>query len=211
MDTPSRNRLVVFSRFPEAGKVKTRLIPALGGQGAADLQCRMTRRTLAAAGELSDLGLATVEVCYTGGSAEEMKRLYGHELKFVPQLEDGDLGDRMHDALQRCFSEGAEKVVIAGTDCPGLTGRLMLRAFDELDQASLVLGPARDGGYYLIGLTGTPPKLFEGIPWGTDRVLELTLDLAKRLELAVSLLIPLDDIDRPEDLVSASLQYLEED
>ena len=117
----------------------------------------------------------------------------------------------MHDAFQRCFAEGAEKVVLVGTDCPGLSGRIMLRAFDELNQAPVVLGPARDGGYYLIGLTGIPPKLFEGIPWGTDQVLPLTLDLAKRLELPVTLLIPLDDVDRPEDLLKMEPRLKEGD
>ena len=202
---------MVFTRYPEAGRVKTRLVPALGEKGAADLHCRMTRRTLAAAGELEDYGLASIEVCYTGGGEKGMKQLFGKGLKMVPQLEEGDLGERMHSAFQRCFSEGAEKVVIVGTDCPGLSGRIMLRAFDELDQAPLVLGPARDGGYYLIGLTGVPPKLFEGIPWGTDQVLRMTVDLAKRLELPVTLLIPLDDVDRPEDLEKTDLRYLEED
>ncbi len=211
MNPETRNRLVVFTCYPEAGRVKTRLIPALGEEGAADLQRRMTRRTLAAAGELAQHGLADLEVCYAGGGEQMMKRLYGEELKMVPQLEDGDLGERMHTALQRCFGEGAEKVVIVGTDCPGLSGRIMLRAFDELEQTPLVLGPARDGGYYLIGLTGVPPKLFEGIPWGTDKVLEMTLDLAKRLELPVTLLIPLDDVDCPDDLDNPSLLYLEED
>jgi rSAM/selenodomain-associated transferase 1 len=211
VDSETRNRLVVFTRYPQAGKVKTRLIPALGEEGAADLHCRMTRHTLAAAGELADHGLASVELCYTGGGEQEMRRLFGEELKMVPQLDEGDLGERMHTAFQRCFSEGAGKVVIVGTDCPGLSGRIMLRAFDELDHAPLVLGPARDGGYYLIGLTGLPPKLFEGIPWGTDQVLQLTVNLAKRLELPVNLLIPLDDVDRPEDLEKTNLRYLEED
>ncbi len=211
MDALLRNRLVIFTRYPEAGRVKTRLIPALGEQGAADLHCRMTRRTLAAANELAQHGLASVEVWYSGGGPRRIKELFGNELKMVPQLEDGDLGDRMHDAFQRCFAEGAEKVVLVGTDCPGLSGRIMLRAFDELNQAPVVLGPARDGGYYLIGLTGIPPKLFEGIPWGTEQVLPLTLDLAKRLELPVTLLIPLDDVDRPEDLEKIDLHHMEEE
>jgi glycosyltransferase A (GT-A) superfamily protein (DUF2064 family) len=72
-------------------------------------------------------------------------------------------------------------------------------------------GPAREGGHYLIGLTGVPPKLFEGIPWGTNRVLRSTVERAKRLELPLTLLIPLDDVDRPEDLEMAELLYLEED
>ena len=211
MNPESKNRLVVFTCYPEAGRVKTHLIPALGEEGAADLQRRMTRRTLAAANELAQHGLADLEVCFTGGGEQMMKRLYGEELKMVPQLEEGDLGERMHTALQRCFAEGAERVVIVGTDCPGLSGRIMLRAFDELEQAPLVLGPARDGGYYLIGLTGVPPKLFEGIPWGTDRVLEMTMDLAKRLELPLTLLIPLDDLDRPEDLEMIDVSPKEED
>jgi len=205
-----RNRLLIFTRYPEPGRVKKRLIPALGEQGAADLYLRMARRTVGAAAELTRYGLASVEICYSGGGESQMKQLFGNGVKMVPQVDGGDPGDRMHDAFQRCFGDGAEKVVIVGTDCPGLSARIMLHAFDGLDHRPLVLGPATDGGYYLIGLTGAPPKLFEGIPWGTDQVLPLTMELARRLELPATLLIPLNDVDRPEDLKKSKM-YLEED
>jgi rSAM/selenodomain-associated transferase 2 len=106
----------------------------------------------------------------------------------------------MHEAFRQAFQEGVEKVVIVGTDCPGLTEDLTQEAFAGLDQGDVALGPAKDGGYYLIGLRRPMEELFRGIPWGTGEVLAKTLETARRLGLRVSLLKLLDDVDRPEDL-----------
>jgi len=196
----THNRLVVFTRYPEPGRVKTRLIATLGERRAADLQRRMTERTLAIAAELTLKGLAAVEVHYDGGTAEKMAAVFGKEQTYIPQEPGAGLGDRLLAAFHRCFEEGADRVVIVGTDCPGLSASLMRRAFEELEQASLVLGPARDGGYYLIGLQDPAPPLFENMPWGTDGLFVRTVNRAREISLSTALLIPLDDVDRPEDL-----------
>jgi rSAM/selenodomain-associated transferase 2/rSAM/selenodomain-associated transferase 1 len=194
-----RNLLIVFTRYPEPGESKTRLIPALGPQGAAELHRQMTERTLSWARRWKEGFPASLEVRFVGGSEESFQKWLGPDLSMRPQPE-GDLGARMHQAFRQAFREGAEKVVIVGTDCPGLTEDLTQEAFARLEQGDVVLGPAKDGGYYLIGLPRPVEELFRGIPWGTGGVLAKTLEAAQRLGLRVSLLEPLDDVDRPEDL-----------
>ncbi|MCX5916117.1 MAG: TIGR04283 family arsenosugar biosynthesis glycosyltransferase [Deltaproteobacteria bacterium] len=193
------NRLIVFTRYPEPGESKTRLIPALGPRGAADLHRKMTEHTLSWARRWKERFPSSLEVHFTGGSEESFQKWLGPDLSSRPQP-GGDLGDRMHEAFHQAFQEGVEKVVIVGTDCPGLNEDLCQKAFEELDRNEVVLGPAKDGGYYLIALRRPTEELFRGIPWGTGEVLAKTLETARRLGLRVSLLKTLDDVDRPEDL-----------
>jgi hypothetical protein len=103
-------------------------------------------------------------------------------------------------AFDSAFTNGADRVAIIGADCPGLTSEVMAKAFSLLTSHDLVLGPANDGGYYLVGLTRPCSRLFAHIPWGADAVLGETLDAARELGMAFALLEPLDDVDRPGDL-----------
>jgi rSAM/selenodomain-associated transferase 1 len=104
-------------------------------------------------------------------------------------------------AAIEAFSQDAGRLVLIGTDCPGLSANLLTRAFDLLAKHDLVLGPALDGGYYLIGLNRPAPALFSDITWGATNVLAVTLDRAASLHLTVAQLEPLSDVDRPEDLL----------
>ena len=192
-------RLVIFTRFPEPHKTKTRLIPALGPEGAAEMQREMTLHTLTRVRELAARYPVSVEVRFEGGDARKMAACFGNDLSYRPQG-SGDLGCRMVAAFGEAFREGAERAVIIGTDCPGITPKLVRESFDRLAGCDVVLGPATDGGYYLIGLRRPAPKLFTGIPWGSERVLEDTLLRADELSLKGSLLKTLSDVDRPEDL-----------
>jgi rSAM/selenodomain-associated transferase 2/rSAM/selenodomain-associated transferase 1 len=194
-----RNCLIVFARYPEPGTSKTRLIPALGPRGAADLHRKMTEHTLSWARRWKRRFSGSLQVHCTGRSEESFQEWLGPDLSFRPQPE-GDLGARMHQAFRQAFQEGVGKVVVVGTDCPGLSEDLTQEAFAALDQNEVALGPAQDGGYYLIGLGRPEEELFRGIPWGTGEVLAKTLETARRLGLRVSLLETLDDVDRPEDL-----------
>jgi len=194
-----RRRLIVFTRYPRPGDVKTRLIPALGAEGAAELQRVMTQHTMNWARELAARMAVSVEVHYDGGTHADMRNWLGRDLIHRPQTA-GNLGRRMADAFRQAFDEGAGRVVIVGTDCPGITARLAGDAFVALDGADLALGPARDGGYYLIGLRKPALELFAGIRWGTGEVLERTLSAARELGLSHELLESLADVDRPEDL-----------
>ena len=192
-------RLIVFTRNPAPGKAKTRLIPALGPEGAARLQERMTEHTLRRVRTLSSRWLPPVEVRYAGGSEDGLRQWLGADLTFSEQGE-GTLGDRMERAFEEGFAAGLGRLVLIGTDCPGITGGCLREAFRRLMGEDLVLGPSRDGGYYLIGLRRPVPALFRHIPWGTDRVLSRTLRVARSEGLRVGLLDPLDDVDVPEDL-----------
>ncbi len=193
------NRLILFTRYPEPGKTKTRLISVLGAEGAASLHREMTERTLRWVRELSSGVPLSLEIRYAGGEARQMEDWLGSGLSYIPQGDD-DLGAGMMGSFHDAFQGGMKKVVLIGTDCPGLGEPIVETAFRALEQNDLVLGPAGDGGYYLIGLRSPQPALFQGISWGTGQVLAQTLARAKDLELRMSLLEILDDIDRPDDL-----------
>ncbi len=192
-------RLIIFTRFPEPHKTKTRLIPALGPEGAAEIQRRMTRHTLDSARELVKSFPLSLEVRFEGGTAENMAACFGNDGSYRLQG-SGDLGCRMERAFAEAFAQGAQRAVIIGTDCPDLTPGLIRDAFQHLETCDLVLGPAVDGGYYLIGLRQPRPSLFGNIRWGSKEVLERTVCLASELTLDVVLLKTLSDVDRPEDL-----------
>jgi rSAM/selenodomain-associated transferase 1 len=193
------SRLIIFTRYPEPGKAKTRLIPALGPDGAADLHRQMTEKTVLWARALADQSPITLEVRFEGGNGRRFQRWLGDDLTFLPQRK-GNLGERMARAFQEAFQEGAGFAVLIGTDCPGLSASLGSEAFAALQSHDVVLGPATDGGYYLIGLRKMASQLFAEIPWGTEKVFSRTLDIATELGLRVHRLAPLDDVDRPEDL-----------
>lgn len=197
--TPGRERLIVFTRVPQPGAVKTRLIPALGPGGAARLHHEMTVRTLAHAGAFARRRDVAVEVRYTGGSAADMARLYGSDRTYLPQAR-GDLGARLVAAVGEAFAGGARSVVVIGADCPDLDVPVLDAAFTALTTTDLVLGPATDGGYYLLGLRRPAPALFQGIAWGTSSVLRQTVALARQIGLSINTLHQLQDVDEPEDL-----------
>lgn len=193
----TKNLLIIFTRYPESGNTKTRLIPALGADGAADLQRQLTERAVMKAKKFinrqSDLAL---EIHFQGGDAAAMANWLGAHC--FRQQTAGTIGQRMEQAFAHALSRGVTSVVIIGTDCPGLNTEILREAFAALQTSDLVLGPAVDGGYYLIGLKAPHPFLFADISWGTGSVLQQTL--AKANLLTVSLLTPLHDIDRPHDL-----------
>jgi rSAM/selenodomain-associated transferase 1 len=192
--------LLIFTRYPEPGKVKTRLISALGPAGACNLHQRLTSHILQIAKNFA--ATATQRdflVCFDGASIRQMQQMFGLEYDFVPQSE-GDLGSRMSAAFAQFLAQGRRRVVLIGSDCPGITGEILDAAFYHLHNHNLVLGPATDGGYYLIGLSAHFPELFQDLPWGTAEILTMTMKRAASLGLRTRLLETLTDIDRPGDL-----------
>jgi len=191
---------MVFMRYPAAGRTKTRLIPALGAAGATELARRLIAHTLAQAASLARQRPVDVEVWFDGGDERTLAACFGHALAYRQQT-GADLGARMLHAFERALAHDAcGRALLIGTDCPSRSAALMGSAFEALARCDLVLGPARDGGYYLIGLKRPIPDLFHGITWGTSAVRAETVAIAERLGLAIAELPMLDDIDRPEDL-----------
>ncbi len=197
--------LVVFTRYPEQGIVKTRLIPALGSSGAALLQREMTARTLARVTKSpwNNFSWETL-VRFAGGDCEAMRCWIGGSPRCVLQG-TGDLGERLRRAFAEGFAGGATSIAVVGTDCPELGAADVADAFRALEGSEVVFGPARDGGYWLIGIrraafATASELLFAGIGWGGAAVLEQSRAAAARGRLAVSCLRMLDDVDRPEDV-----------
>jgi len=188
---------VVFTRYPAAGRVKTRLIAAVGALGAAEVQRRMTEQTLATAASVP-ASTADVEVCYTGGSRRQMRRWLGGAMAMAGQG-TGDLGERMRRAFDRGFDEGCRHVVIIGADCPSITADDLTEAIAALEECDMVLGPCGDGGYWLIALRRRA-EVLAGIEWGGPSVLSATLGRAKEAGLAAGTLTEKQDIDEPGDL-----------
>ncbi|WP_445939502.1 TIGR04282 family arsenosugar biosynthesis glycosyltransferase [Pseudomonas sp.] len=187
--------LHLLARAPVAGRVKTRLIPALGAQGACDLQQLLLERALQlpARGfterflwldDLPDAGL------------QALARRLGWTLVEQPA---GDLGERMRRIAALGLAE-SDAVILIGNDCPALDGGYLQAACDALQEQSVVIGPAEDGGYVLLGLRCIDAALFSDMPWGTERVFDMTLQRLQQLDWRPALLPALWDVDRPEDL-----------
>jgi len=182
-------RLVLFARYPTAGACKTRLIPALGPAGAADLHRRLTERTMA----VLRASRAPVTVAFTGASAAQFAAWLGPDVGLVEQVE-GDLTAR----LMACLDPAP--VIFFGADTPDLAPQHVEAAIAALERHDIVIGPAEDGGYYLIGMRTALPELLTDMPWSTEQVLPETLARLARRGIAPVLLETLADCDRPEDL-----------
>jgi hypothetical protein len=191
-------RIILFAKAPVAGRVKTRLIPALGADGAAALARRMLDHALNIAGE-ADVG--SLELCASPAPThpdwQNIQLPAGIE---TSDQGDGDLGVRMARAAQRGLASG-QNVLLIGADCPALGVQHLRTAAAALKTDDAVLLPARDGGYLLLGLKTHAASLFEDMPWSTAQVAELTLARMTALGWRVTVLDALPDIDRPEDLL----------
>ncbi len=194
-----REVLIVFTRYPQLGRTKTRLIPALGPDGAAQLHDELTRHAVTAVLGSVQPRHRRLVIRHDGGSRREMRSWLGRPFDYQPQG-TGDLGTRLDQAATDAFKDGASAVVMIGSDCPGLNSAVVDDAFAALERRPLVLGPATDGGYYLIGTRAPQPGLFRGIAWGTSTVFGETLAAARRAGLEAGVLPELADVDAPPDL-----------
>lgn len=186
-DAAASPRLVIFARLPVPGQAKTRLIPALGEEGAARLYARLLNQTV----EVAKQSGLPFEMRVTGGELDAFRALFGEDTQIADQG-PGDLGARMARV------EGPALVI--GSDCPGITAPLLRAAAQALEDRSVVIGPATDGGYYLIGFREQMPWLFEDMAWSTPAVFAETLARLAARGLGPAVLPELSDIDTPEDL-----------
>lgn len=188
--------ILLFAREPRRGRVKTRLIPVLGEEGALDLYLQLLARQIAV---LQASAPCPWELWVAGDLAHPALAAFEGPRR---RQEGADLGERMAAAASHALREHPFVILIGG-DCPTLDGDYLSRAAAALARGrEIVLGPAEDGGYVLIGLRRRRPLLFQGIDWGSAQVLAQTLARARELGEDALLLSALRDIDRPEDLAA---------
>lgn len=194
---PRKPILLVFAKDPVPGRVKTRLAAEVGPDEAARIYRSLGRRVV----DQVRGGPYRTVVCFDPPEARTAVEewLGTHGVEFHPQS-PGNLGDRLEAAFRWAFQE-SDRVLVIGTDAPGVDAKGMEAALRTLDEADLALGPALDGGYYLLGLRDPTPELFREIPWSTAEVLEATRARARELGLEEVLLPPLRDVDTREDLM----------
>ncbi|MDO9263109.1 MAG: TIGR04282 family arsenosugar biosynthesis glycosyltransferase [Desulfosalsimonadaceae bacterium] len=190
--------VILFIKAPVAGQVKTRLARRLGVSAAA-LLYRCFVNDLVRKIDAANLPL---HIFYDPPDAEAAIRNWlGEERAYAPQTGD-DLGERMKQAFQQVFSEGIKRAVLVGSDLPDLPAEIAADALTALNQNPAVIGPSKDGGYYLIGFRADAftPTVFDGVPWSSGRVLQTTLERFAAAGLPVLKVPEWRDIDTPEDL-----------
>lgn len=188
--------ILVFSKPAIAGKCKTRLIPYLGERGAAKLQSNLLNKILT---DLTDFSLCPFEVWQSEASPyfKNLNHTFNNALKLKLQCGD-NLGARMSHAITAGLKK-SKRVIIVGSDCIEYSKDYLMNAIRVLETQDVVLGPAYDGGYVLIGMTKSYPALFNAVSWGTSLVLDETLQNIEQCQLQHTLLLPLNDIDTAED------------
>jgi len=193
----NRNLYGIMIKYPEPGKVKTRLAKDIGNSRAAEIYRHVAEAVMTNTAPV-DQGYDRI-VFY-----DPLERL--HDFKqwlpgnhFIVQQGD-DVGERMDRAIRELMARGAGKAVLTGGDIPALNSTIISGAFAALNHADIVIGPAADGGYYLIGMNEPHGEIFRSIPWSTERVFERTIKTIEELHLTVAGMPVLSDIDRVEDL-----------
>ena len=191
-------RILVFAKPPVPGHSKTRIIPALGAQGAADLHERLVKRTLSTA---TDARLCAVELWCAGDTNHSFFYQCQQQFSVPLQTQQGaDLGERMANALESAL-EHCRYAILIGTDCPATTANDLRTAIMALKQGNdCVLRPAQDGGYVLVGLSNPNHLIFQNISWGSDTVMQTTRERLKSIGWHWKELDTIWDLDRPEDL-----------
>lgn len=203
-----KNLLIIFAKAPEPGRVKTRLIPCLSPETAASLQKAFLLDILNMSRDVQGERLIACAPDIRHPFFQHCER--EDSIRLIPQT-GKDLGARMEQAFCWAFSEGFERVVVMGCDSPTLPLAYIEEAFESLVLHSVVLGPSLDGGYYLLGAKATPSILFKQMDWGTEVVLNETLQRLNDAQQSYHLLPFWYDIDLPADLVflKQHLKYLE--
>ncbi len=183
-------RILLMTKAPRSGYVKTRIAAQIGVQEATEVYRLLVERQLRA----TPVGWP-VQILFAPVDAEtEMRAWLGDDWAFAPQS-SGDLGDRLQSAFAQAFANGAPSVIAIGGDCPELQAEDFLRAEEVMQRKDVVIGPARDGGYVLIGLRAPAPQLFTAIPWSTSDVLRMTIARVEDSGLSYDLLDVKEDVD----------------
>ncbi len=201
------NVLIVFLKYPEPGKVKTRLAKDMGHEKACLLYKVLAENVIKNVFPKNQSAY-DVHIFFTPADKKKEIRAWvdpltgctpGGGAHYIPQ-EGANLGERMHNAFQHVFRILPCNAIVIGTDCPGIDAPLIEHAFELLREKDIVIGPCRDGGYYLLGMSKPAPDLFADISWSTNRVFVQTMERVQTNKLSCAMLRTLTDIDTKEDL-----------
>ena len=196
--------IIAFLKFPEPGRVKTRLAGDLGEAGAAEAYSRLVGKVFEVLEEIREV---RVRVLYDPPEKrleviawveEAVGPRLREGLEFVAQA-PGDLGERLAAAVEGAFGDGYDRVAVVGTDCVDLSAATFEATWEGLGEAEVVFGPSRDGGYYLVGLRRPCAEIFREIPWSSEKTLEVSVSSAEKAGMRVALLEELRDVDTIED------------
>ncbi len=198
MESNYTSLLLVFTRNATLGRVKTRLAASIGDAEALKVHKALMQQTI------NQTSQCTCDKVVYYSDAIDANDLFSKN-EFRQEVQSGkELGARMQGAFTAEFSHGYTSIVIIGTDCPELDEASISLAFKQLEVSDVVVGPALDGGYYLLGLSAMHNELFEGIAWSTSSVLSETIQIAERLSLSMAFTPEKRDIDTFEDLTSSN-------
>lgn len=191
--------LILFVKDPVPGQVKTRLAKAIGDQKASEVYRILLKNTL----DIS-LPLACPKFVYYAEAVNEDDQW--NVPGYIKKLQEGeDLGERMYNAFKDLFYLGFEKVLIIGSDCYDLKTEIIQEGFRQLNTKKVVIGPALDGGYYLLGMNALIPELFFDKAWSTDQLKDQTVNELRRMDISYSLLPELRDIDDLDDFLASGI------
>ena len=191
-----RNALAIMARTPVLHHAKTRLANTLGAQGALDAHVELVEDTLSRLHSIS----AEVDVSLWVTEIESVSEAWAQKFGLTLYRQEGcDLGSRMDHILSSLLASGADAACLIGTDCPNIDTDYVMAGFAALAETPIVFGPAEDGGYGLVGVTQPTPELFKKIPWGTDRVMQNSWEIASKMCMSVSELPLIWDVDTPSD------------
>ena len=201
-----KNNLIIFLKYPEAGKVKTRLGRSIGYEKAADVYSILTKHLFT---QLSNSSSYSISVFYTPEERLEDISKWLDTDHLIPQA-GSNLGEKLSNAFSQSFSEGYSNTVVIGSDCIDITQDDINKAFNYLSNGyETVTGPTNDGGYYLIGLSGRNyPELFLNIEWSTNKVFSQTQDKIKKLQIRSRVLEYYNDIDEISDINSNVIKII---
>ena len=199
------NTLIIFIKYPEPGKVKTRLAHDIGESEAARIYSYMAEIIVKNTTDRKNYN--TFIFYYPPGKETEIRNWFGNEeIEYFSQT-GSTLGEKISNAFEKVFSMGVKKAVIIGSDCVDVGKETVNTAMGSLKNNDVVLGPAEDGGYYLLGLNRHRPEIFRDIEWSTGEVLNQTVENINNNNLSYSLLETLKDIDTVDDLKEANIDY----
>lgn len=199
----SQQLLIVFAKTPVKAQCKTRLIPLLGESGATEFYKDLLQHCLYTVSQLDNTHIALYATPHTQNPL--LQQLATHYNASLQPQQGSDLGERMHHAIQQGLKD-YQRVVLIGSDCPGITGEYIEQAFAELEHNELVIGPATDGGYVLIGGQRISPEIFANTRWSSEQVLEQCLRNIRDAGYSHQCLAPQQDIDTPEDFLHNQFQ-----